>query len=329
MTLGILKSTKSYHEKYAISCGELGIPCVVVDGLAPDWLEQVKNTTVDGWLVRPPGEYPELRALYQERLSLMHRNMGLAIYPTLAELELYENKRHLADWLALYGYPHPETRVFADKHSALEHVKRAAFPLVFKSNVGSAALGVRIIKTRRGARRLVNRAFGRLHPSLARGIRPRIRKYGIPVPLAGLAQTHYLIIQHFERIKWEWRIIRLGDSFFGHQKLLKGDFASGSGRAGWEAPPRHLLELVRGLTDRFGFRSVAVDIFETVDDRFLINEVQSLFGSYDDAQMRVDGVPGRYQYRDGEYRFEEGHFNVHNSYKLRVEDFAALLGGNA
>ena len=136
MTLGILKSTKSYHEKYAISCEELGIPCVIVDGLAPDWLQQVQAARVDGWLVRPPGEYPELRALYQERLSLLHRNMGLPIYPTLAELELYENKRHLADWLALYGYPHPETRVFADKESALAYVRQADYPLVFKSNVG-------------------------------------------------------------------------------------------------------------------------------------------------------------------------------------------------
>jgi len=40
------------------------------------------------------------------------------------------------------------------------------------------------------------------------------------------------------------RMIKIGDSYFGHKKLLKGDFASGSGAVGWEAPPRQLLEML-------------------------------------------------------------------------------------
>lgn len=70
---------------------------------------------------------------------------------------------------------------------------------------------------------------------------------------------------------------------------------------------------------------MAVDIFETVDHRFLINEMQSLFGSFNDAQMYINNTPGRFMHQYGTFQFEEGYFNTHSSYRLRVEDFCNLL----
>lgn len=63
-----------------------------------------------------------------------------------------------------------------------------------------------------------------------------------------------------------------------------------------------------------------VDIFETKDGRFVINELQASFGSYLDYQMCIDGVPGRYRDLNGEFVFEEGEFNVLGSTKLKIED---------
>ena len=322
MKLGIFKSVKDYHEEYAASCDDLGVEYEIIDGLGPDWLKEAEKANVDGFLVRPPGEYPELRALYQERLEILHHHLNHPIYPTLGELTLYENKRYLSDWLKVYHYPHPETKVFGRADDALQYIKKCSMPLVFKSNVGSAGLGVKIIKSRFQAKQMVRRAFGRIHPALTKGIIPKKNRV---IPLRGLSQKHYLIIQEFKKIKWEWRIIRIGDSFFGFQKLLKKQMASGSGLKGWVKPPTELLELVREITDRHGFRSMAVDIFETTEDTFLINEMQSLFGSFDISQMYINEKPGRFLYKDGTYHFEEGFFNDYRSYKLRVEDFISLL----
>ena len=70
---------------------------------------------------------------------------------------------------------------------------------------------------------------------------------------------------------------------------------------------------------------MALDVFETVDNQFCINEIQSIFGSYDDSQMYINGRPGRYVYMDGNFIFEEGRFNRHGSYLLRVQHFLEIL----
>lgn len=134
-----------------------------------------------------------------------------------------------------------------------------------------------------------------------------------------------MIIQEFESILWEWRVIKVGPSFFGFKKLLKGSYASGSLRFGWVPPPRELLELLDRVCERGNFFSMAMDVFETEDGRFLINELQSIFGSTNESQMYIDGVPGRYVREGGDYVFEEGVFNMHKSYPLRVAHFVEIL----
>ena len=68
-----------------------------------------------------------------------------------------------------------------------------------------------------------------------------------------------------------------------------------------------------------------VDIFETKDGQYCINELQASFGSYLDYQMCIDGHHGRYLYKDGNFEFEEGDFNVFGSTKLKIEDFIRIL----
>ena len=71
-----------------------------------------------------------------------------------------------------------------------------------------------------------------------------------------------------------------------------------------------------------------VDIFETKEGKYFINELQAFFGSYLDYQMSIDGKHGRYVYKNGEYVFEEGDFNVYGSTKLKIEHFTKNLSEN-
>ena len=135
-----------------------------------------------------------------------------------------------------------------------------------------------------------------------------------------------MIVQDFHKIKWEWRVLKIGNSYFGHQKLLKGNKASGSGLVGWVMPPIQVLNLAKSVCDKGGFAAMAVDIFETVDGRLLINEIQAQFGSYLDYQMMVDDKPGRLVYSDEKgFVWEEGVFNRLNSCLLRVQNFVEIL----
>lgn len=68
-----------------------------------------------------------------------------------------------------------------------------------------------------------------------------------------------------------------------------------------------------------------VDIFETVEGEFLVNELQASFGSYADSQMYVNGVPGRFKWENGKFVFEQGVFNLYGSNLLKIQDFMEIL----
>jgi hypothetical protein len=116
-------------------------------------------------------------------------------------------------------------------------------------------------------------------------------------------------------------MIRIGESYFGHQKLMDGTFHSGSGKVGWYNPPRALLDFIRELTDNAGYTAINVDIFETPDGRLVVNEIQSHFAAKVESQMYIDGKPGRYlyDYSSREWQFEEGVFCRNGCCDLRVK----------
>lgn len=322
--LGILATFDDRYKSYIDACREIGVDYELVDILASDWIERVQQCDCDGFLARPPCDFQVRKNLYDERLYCLAHLLHRPIYPSFDELFIYENKRAMADWLKINGYPHPVTHVFCRKGDALAFAASCDYPVVFKANIGASAYQVKIVKRRSTARNIIRKIFGTLHPELAEGY-IGFSYAGIPLPVFGRTQRHVLLVQEYLKIRWEWRIIKIGQSYFGHQKLLKRGFASGSGRIGWVRPPDELLYMTRDLCERGKFSSMAVDIFELEEGGYRINELQSLFGSYRDSQMYIDGKPGRFVFRNDAFEFEEGIFNTHSSYLLRVQDFIRQL----
>jgi len=316
--IGILKGFTDRYKQYVSSCNELGIEYKIIEFVKSNWLKDVEYSVCDGFLCEPPCEFQEWKSIYDERLYILNKIMNKMIYPSFNELYLYENKRLLSYWLDYFNYPHPETKVFCNKTEYINYIMdKTNYPFVFKTNIGAAASGVRIIKKLSTAKKYIKPIFGLTNPHLAIGDLKLIKGKRFTFPSFGSMQKHYIIAQKFEEIKWEWRIIKIGDSYFGHQKLLHGNFASGSNRVGWVDPPKEILLLAKDICEKGHFYSMAVDIFETKDGRFLINELQSIFGSY--------GKPGRYIFNDDKFIFEEGYFNTFGSYLLRVKHFLKLI----
>ncbi len=326
MKLGVLTAFRRQHRFYVRSCEELGVDHEVVDIISDGWYGRLRGSDCDGFLCRPPSKFAEWKAMYDERLWVLNRLLGRPVYPGLEELRLYENKRLSSYWLEHHGIPHPKTRVFYRKSEYMEHVaRRAELPFVTKVSTGSTGKGVRIVRSRLAARIIGHLAFGVFNNKVAPGYSPPTTGRVIPFPAIGTFQRHHLLVQDFHPLRWEWRVVRIGESYFGHRKLLEGDCTSGSRRKGWVPPPEALLQLVRRICDTGGFRSMAVDIFETRDGEYLVNELQSIFGQSTDHLMYVDGRPGRYLFDNGRFRFQEGEFNRHRSFLLRVQDFIGLL----
>jgi glutathione synthase/RimK-type ligase-like ATP-grasp enzyme len=316
---------------------------VSIDVDSADWYEQVVSQSVDGLLAMPAGITSAYKTMYDERVRILNTAAGIPVYPTLEEIEVYENKKYLAYWLKANAVPHPKTEVFYITSEALRFAAQADLPLVAKTSVGASGRGVSILKTRESALEYVKNTFsGR---GARRNIGPNWRRKGfvgrvfkkLLNPAAFKAklgeyktqhtenQKDFVIFQAFIPHDFEWRCVRIGDSFFAHKKMVKDEKASGSLIKGYENPPLRLLDFVKTVTDKRGFWSQAVDIFETTDGRYLVNEMQCTFGQSDPYQMLVDGVPGRYRKLGGQWVFEAGDFNRHQSFLLRLEHFIEIL----
>lgn len=327
MKIGILNSHNKDYLHYVKACESLGVDYKIINFIGKDWLSECENSGCDGFLARPPCDYPERKAMYDERMMFLAEKMNKPVYPGVDECFFYENKRALVNWLEYYKLPHPKTVVLGNRKEAMDFVEKAKYPFVSKSAIGSAASGVLIVKSKLKAKILVNQFFGWGIPGLTRGKTywHWVKKKWF-LPALGSEQKHYMIVQDLCDLVWEHRIIRIGNTFLGYKKVVgKRGFASGSGLAAWGEPPKNALEMVREITDKFGFRSIAIDIFETKNGEFLINEMQALFGSIERSLLSVNGKDGCYVYENGDYQFIEGYHNIKRCYELRVQDFVNLL----
>ena len=166
----------------------------------------------------------------------------------------------MAAWLEASRSSSSENKGLSRTFNSLAHLYQRSFPAVVKARmhrIRRPAGRDCLVPSRRSEN--LNRVFGRLHPDLTLGYLPGLKfgRFRFPAPLFGLAQRHYFLIQDYVPIRWEWRLIKIGNSYFGHQKLLKGQYASGSGAVGWVRPPDALLDMVRENSDESGFHSLA------------------------------------------------------------------------
>ncbi len=315
----------------------------VVNLLEEDWALRVREGRYDALLMQPTGWSTRMKALYDERAGILHRQFGPRMIPSWPEIAIYENKRALAAWLRTNGIPHPETHVFDRAEDASAFVRSTRFPLVAKTSMGAGGSGVRILQSLEEALGYVDRTFHGIGAPRDSG--PKWRKQGFAMralrklarPYAVLErlreyrsikndpQRDHVLFQAFVPHTFEWRAVRIGDSFFAHKKLVLAEKASGSLLKEYGDPPKDLLDFVRKVTDDHGFRSVAIDMFEGPEGRYLVNEVQCVFGQSDPHQMIVDGVPGRYRSANGAWLFEPGEFNRFESYLLRLEYLLDVL----
>jgi hypothetical protein len=327
------------HLKWIDACEDYpgDIDYKVFDLTAENWLEDIQAYAPDLLLLKPPGKSWLYRNLYQERLEILVCSLNYKSFPSIEEVRIYENKRYIAYWLKAHQLPHPKTWIYYNRKEALQAAKHMKYPLVGKMNIGSAGNGVQVHKREDQLIKYIEKAFSK---GLVADITPNFKQKRMvqrvwntitrPAKLKALLkifkdiasdyQKGFIILQEFVKHDYEWRAVRIGDSFFAHKKLVLKGKASGSLEKEYCTPPKELLNFVRELTDQFNFRSVAIDLFEPEKGQYLINEIQCIFGQSDPYQMIVDENPGRYRYDNGKWAFEKGDFNTNKSYDLRLKD---------
>lgn len=332
------------HLLWIAACREMEdrVEWEVVDLTAADWLEKIRSGNFDGLLAVPPGFSTPFKTLYDERVRILNTVLKIPVYPTLEEITIYENKKFLSYWLEAHQIPHPSTRVFYDEKEAAAFVQHAALPLVGKINIGAGGSGVCILHTREEAENYVRETFSggvtaQTGPKWRRKgfVKRVIKKLLRPSDLRNKLQTYhhvrsevqkdFVLLQEFIPHDFEWRVVLIGDAYFAHKKIKVGEKASGSLVKGYDNPPLSLFDFVRSVCEPRHFVSQAVDLFESPDGRYLVNEMQCIFGQSDPQQMLIDGVPGRYRLLDGKWVFEAGDFNRLECFEARLQHFLEIL----
>lgn len=338
----------SDHYRWIEAIENSGAPIIykIIDLTRNNWLDHIIDFEPDFLLAKPGGLTLLFKQLYDERLMILVNDLGYKCYPTLDEILIYENKRYLSYWLKAHEVPHPKTNVFYFKQEAINFLKSTDLPVIAKTNIGASGSGVSILKNLHEVLDYIKETFDgrgakkRWGPNFSKGgwvrrglhyvFHPRDinKKIDIYKQRRDDSQRDFVIFQEFIPHEFEWRCVRIGDSFFAHKKLLNNEKASGSLLKGYENPPMKILDFIFEITEKHNLTSVAIDFFETETKGYLVNEIQCFFGQSDPYQMLVDGKPGRYIRKHDKWIFEEGDFNTNESFDLRIQHILKLIKRN-
>ncbi|MBN1217148.1 MAG: hypothetical protein JXA99_17140 [Candidatus Lokiarchaeota archaeon] len=315
----------------------------VIDLTKSDWFKKIEHCKSDLYLTKPPGLNSISKQLYDERIWIINKILKFPIYPSFEEVLVYENKRLLSCFLAGNNISCPKTSVFYFKDEALEFLNNCQYPIVGKFSIGASGYGIKIINTQKRAEDYIKTAFSskgltrKWGPNFNYGnwgkrigrylkgerkLSDKIKTYSLQ---KAETQKGFVILQEFIPHDFEWRCVRIGDSYFAHKKMKKGDKTSGTLMKNYDNPPLYLFDFVKELTERIDFKSVAIDLFEYPERNFLINEIQCFFGQSDPYQMKVDDKPGRYIISEKKWIFEEGYFCTNECFDLRLDHALSLI----
>ncbi|MFW6046574.1 MAG: ATP-grasp domain-containing protein [Candidatus Woesearchaeota archaeon] len=344
MKVAILRNEEQDSaKKWKIACQKKGLEYEEINLTSYQWFENVINKPFDFFLLRPSGNLSHFKQMYDERLYIIAKILKLTTFPTYEECLIYENKRLLSYFLKANKIPHPSTNVFYSKMEATEFLRHQKFPVIAKTSIGASGTGVKVLKDFSQAKNYVSKAFS--NKGIKRSFGPN-RSTGSPSKWAEKAikspgyfkkklkqylttykhgESDFLIFQKYIPHNYEWRMVRIGNSYFGHQKVKQGDKASGTKGIDYVDPPKELLNFTKELCEKYNFNFMAVDLFEDGEGGYLVNELQTIFGHVQDYILEVEGKPGRYLYQNKQWIFEEGEFNTNESYDLRLETAIELF----
>jgi hypothetical protein len=336
MKVAILRDSNPESSlKWEIACKTKGLDYLTIDMLRGDWLDQVCAFDPAFCVSRPPGDNLQHKKIFDEKIFYVEKYLRQQIFPNFLETWIYENKASQAYFLKLNHIPHPSTFISADCDEAMQFVKNTDYPVVAKTLIGAAGSGVKIIESLSAAENYVKKAF-------TTGIKRRFgpnRKTGTPKAwlLKAVKSPEYffkkmkqyrerdndvqkgiVFFQQYVGHPYEWRCVKIGESYFAYKKLKIDNQASGSKLFEYGPPPLELLDFTRELCKTHQFNFMAVDLFQ-IDNGIYVNELQTIFGHKNPYICKVNDTPGRYVYQNNQWIFEPGDFNTNESYDLRLE----------
>jgi len=284
MKIAIHFEKGSFSDRWIPYCEKENIPYKIVNCYDSDIISQLNDCNGLMWHWTLSDYKPNL---FARQLSLSLEKKGISIYPNVDTSWHYNDKLGQKYLLEAIDAPLVKSYAFYTKKEALDWLEKTTFPKVFKLRGGAGSVNVSLVKTKRKAKYLVNKAFGNGFSSINRIHRLENRIWvfrrdknfsAFKKVLTGFARifipneverfSHnekgYIYFQDFiPENNYDTRLFVVSNRCFGVRRFCrKNDFkASGSGV--YDANPNNMnkkcVNIAFTVANKLGSQSIAFD----------------------------------------------------------------------
>jgi len=324
MKLAIHHRPGSFSDRWIDYCDKQGIDYKLVNAFDSDIIQQVSDCDVFMWH-HHHGQFKDV--LTAKRILFALEHAGVKVFPDFKTGWHFDDKVAQKYLLEAIGAPLVPSYVFYDKHEALQWANTTSYPKVFKLKGGAGSANVKLVKTHKEAKRLINKAFGKGFAQYDRfgAFKERLRKVkegkaGLLEVLKGIGRLFittefakqqppergYAYFQDFiPNNDSDIRVIVIDNKAFAIKRMVRdNDFrASGSGSIIFDPSsidPR-CIEVAFTVNKKISAQSIGFDfVFNTKDEPEIVEFC------YGFSPEPYDPCPG---YWDSELNWHEGKFN--------------------
>ena len=284
MKLTIHYELGSFSDRWIKYCDENQVPYKLVNCYNNDIVSQLNDC--DG-LMWHWNQNDYKAALFARQLTLSLEKKGIKVFPDVNTAWHHDDKVGQKYLLEAIDAPLVKSYSFYSEKEALEWVDKATFPKVFKLRGGAGSVNVSLVKTRKSAKHLINKAFGngfshinrfsRLKDrfrilkrdknlTAARGVISGVARLFFPTEVESFSHNEkgYIYFQDFiSENKYDTRLIIIGNRCFGVRRYCRrNDFrASGSGIKAYEPElfDKEAIRMAFEIAKKLNTQSLALD----------------------------------------------------------------------
>lgn len=301
MKIAIHHRPGSFSDRWIEYCEKNGIDYKIVNAYATDIIEQVKDC--DAFMWHHHHSEPK-DVLFAKQLIYSLETAGIKCFPDFHTTWHFDDKVGQKYLLEAIGAPLVPSYVFYSKQEALNWIDKTNFPKVFKLRGGAGSKNVMLVNTKKDAKKLVLKAFGKGFPQSSIGnvisegrrkhregkmslfdvIKDVLAYYLKPESFhkSHSSERGYAYFQDFiPNNNYDIRVIVIGDRIMAEKRYCReGDFrASGSGKFEYGDVPNEVLQTALKTAKKIDSQCVAFD-FIFANNKPLIVEISYGFGTH-------------------------------------------------
>lgn len=302
MKIAIHRCSGSFSDRWIEYCKKNSIDYKEVNCYDSDIIKKLKHFNGLMWHWNH-GNYRDQNFARQFIISIEKK--GIKVFPNFNTCWHFDDKVGQKYLLEAIDAPLVPSYVFYNAKEALKWIESTIFPKVFKLRGGAGSLNVRLVKTKKCAKRLVRKAFNKGFPLVdaTSGIKQRfwvlkrdrnfravihfakgIVRLFMPDEAANLLphQKGYVYFQDFiPNNEYDDRIVIIGDRAIAIRRYnRKDDFrASGSGLIEYQPAlfNKETIRLAFEVSDKIGSQSTAYDFVYDKNGSAFIIEISYAF----------------------------------------------------